>query len=293
MRYVQLRAFHHVATQGGFSRAADALNLTQPAVSDQVRRLEQSYDLRLFDRRQRQITLTPDGAALLAITRRMFEAEAEAMDLLTEAREAHSGQLTLIADSAHHLLPVIAAFRARYPAVHLRLSAGNSQMVLDRLRSYDADIGVLGEDPDDPDVISLRLDSTPILACVPRSAPWASRPSIPLQDLTEMPLVLRETGSKTRAKLEAAMHRLGLTLTPVIEAEGREAVRELVAAGAGVGFISQAEFGQDTRLTALPLTPSDGLDMQEAVICLRARRQTRLVRAFFDLVAEHHPPAQR
>ena len=286
MRYAQLRAFHHVAIHGGFSRAAEELSLTQPAISDQVRRLEQLYDVRLFDRRKKQIALTESGTALLAITRRMFESEAEALALLSESRALASGRLRIVADAAHHLLHVLGRFRERYPGVRLSVSAGNSETVLQRLRSYDADIGVLGEAPEGREFETIALETTPIVALVAKSSPVASRASLGFADLARLPLVLREEGSKTRNKLLDAARAAGVVLGPAIEAEGREAVREIVAAGGGVGFVSRAEFGQDERLVAIPVLPDEGLGMREAVLCLRERREGKLVRAFLALVRE-------
>ena len=86
MRHAQLRAFHNVAVHGGFSRAADAMNLTQPALSDQVRKLEAEYDVRLFDRTRKQIAITEAGTRLLEITRRLFEVADQARDMLSESR---------------------------------------------------------------------------------------------------------------------------------------------------------------------------------------------------------------
>eukprot|EP01133_Synstelium_polycarpum_P030683 gene30683-38234_t len=86
MRYVQLRAFHHVAIYGGFSRAAEMLFLTQPAISDQVRKLEEEYDILLFNRNKKQVTLTEAGQRLLEITHRMFDTEQQALELLSESR---------------------------------------------------------------------------------------------------------------------------------------------------------------------------------------------------------------
>ena len=94
MRYVQLRAFHNVAIHGGFSRAAEALSLTQPAVSDQVRKLESEYDVLLFSRQKKQITLTDFGKKLLEITHRMFDVEDQAHVLLSESRALGSAQET-------------------------------------------------------------------------------------------------------------------------------------------------------------------------------------------------------
>ncbi|MDF1856104.1 LysR substrate-binding domain-containing protein [Pseudooceanicola sp.] len=291
MRYAQLRAFHHVAICGGFSRAAAVLNLTQPALSDQVRQLEQAYDLLLFDRGHRQVTVTAAGEDLLRITRRMFEAEQEAGEYLSQNRSLRTGHLRIMADAPHHLLRSLAAFRARYPGVRITLSSGNSDQVVAALKSYAADVGVMGAMPDAAGLTGTILSAAPIVAFVSRDSPLARRQDLPLAELVNQPLVLREAGSKTRAKLLAAARAAGLTLRPAIEAEGREAVREIVAAGGGVGFVSRAEFGSDTRLVALPLTPPDGLTMEEAVVYLDQRREVRVIRAFLDmaLAAESDP----
>lgn len=278
MRHVQLKAFHQVALTGSFSRAAEALHVTQPAISDQIRKLEEQYDTLLFNRLKRQITLTWAGTALLEVTRRLFDAEDQALQLLTENRALQGGTLRIVADSAVHVLRVLAAFRARYPGVRVSLRAGNSQQVMDSLHAYDADLGVIGEIPEGETFEHLRLNATPITAFVATGHPLAGA-ALDWADLAHWPLVLRERGSKTRTKLEAAA---GIPLTPAIEAEGREAVRELVASGAGVGFVSGAEFVPDARLVAVPLPDSDALIMEEALICLRERRGGKMVRAFMD-----------
>ena len=282
MRHVQLRAFHQVALTGSFSRAAEALHVTQPAISDQIRKLEQEYDTLLFNRAKRQVTLTWAGTALLEVTRRMFDAEDQALQLLTENRALQGGTLRIVADSAVHVLPVLAAFRQRYPGVKVTIRAGNSQQVMDSLHAYDADLGVIGEIPQGQTFDHLRLNATPITAFVAAGHPLAGA-RLGWADLADWPLVLRERGSKTRTKLEAAA---GMTLTPAIEAEGREAVREIVASGAGVGFVSGAEFVPDTRLVAVPLPVSDLLMMEEALICLRERRGGKMVRAFLDMARQ-------
>ncbi len=286
MRYVQLRAFHHVAEHGGFSRAAEALGLTQPAISDQVRRLENDYGVHLFDRRKKQVRLTPAGESLAAITRRMFESEHQALELLSESRALRDGQLRIVADSAHHLLRVLARFRERFPKVRIFISAGNSVTVLEKLQSYDADIGVMGEAPSGRSFDTVALNSTPVVAFVAAGSELSGRSSLGFSDLQTVTLVVREEGSKTRVKVLTAAERAGVTLVPGIEAEGREAVREIVASGVGVGFVSRAELGDDARIVAIPIEPDDGLQMHEALVCLKERRQGRLVSAFFDLVAE-------
>ncbi|MBZ9991563.1 LysR family transcriptional regulator [Mesorhizobium sp. BH1-1-5] len=282
MRYVQLRAFHQVAISGGFSRAAEALFLTQPAISDQVRKLEEEYDVLLFNRNKKQVTLTTQGQRLLEITHRMFETEQQALELLTESRALRSGTLRIVADAAHHLLHILGAFRARYPGVQVSVRSGNTETVISSLYSYEADIGVLGEMPAGRDFEMLKLNSTPIIAFVSADNPLSSRKSLTLGQLAQEPLVMRERGSKTRKKLEDLATASNVELKPAIEAEGREAVREIVASGAGVGFVSAAEFGHDSRLVPITIDAPETL-MDEALICLRERSGGKLVRAFLDM----------
>ncbi|QND66104.1 LysR family transcriptional regulator [Mesorhizobium loti] len=282
MRYVQLRAFHQVAISGGFSRAAEALFLTQPAISDQVRKLEEEYDVLLFNRNKKQVTLTHSGQKLLEITHRMFDTEQQALELLTESRALRSGTLRIVADAAHHLLHILGSFRARYPGVQVSVRAGNTETVISSLYSYDADIGVLGEVPTGRDFEVLKLNSTPIIAFASVDHPLAAKKSLTLKQLAQESLVMRERGSKTRQKLEDLAAASKIELRPVIEAEGREAVREIVASGAGIGFVSAAEFGQDSRLVPITIDAPETL-MDEALICLRERSGGKLVRAFLDM----------
>jgi len=282
MRYVQLRAFHQVAISGGFSRAAEALFLTQPAISDQVRKLEEEYDVLLFNRNKKQVTLTHSGQKLLEITHRMFDTEQQALELLTESRALRSGTLRIVADAAHHLLHILVSFRARYPGVPVSVPAGNTETVISSLYSYDADIGVLGEVPAGRDFEVLKLNSTPIIAFASIDHPLSGKKSLTLKQLAQESLVMRERGSKTRQKLEDLAAASKVELRPVIEAEGREAVREIVASGAGIGFVSAAEFGQDSRLVPITIDAPETL-MDEALICLRERSGGKLVRAFLDM----------
>ena len=283
MRYVQLRAFHYVAVHGGFSRAAEQLFLTQPAISDQVRKLEEEYDVLLFNRHKKQVTLTETGENLLEITRRLFDNEQQAFELLSESKALRAGTLRIVADSAHHLLHILARFRDRYQGVRVTVHAGNTQTVTDALHAYEADVGVLGGAPLGREFEVVRLSATPIVAFVAKTHDLAKRKEFTFADLAELPLVMREEGSKTRTKLEEAAARAKVTLTPAIEAEGREAVRELVGSGAGVGFVSEAEFGNDSRLIKVPIRDAGDMAMDEALICLRERSRGKLVQAFLEI----------
>jgi aminoethylphosphonate catabolism LysR family transcriptional regulator len=291
MRYAQIKAFHHVALRGGFSRAAEALRLTQPALSDQVRRLETENDVVLFNRRKKQVTLTEAGRQLFEITRRLFEVEGQIEDMLGQARTATGGRLRIVADSPVHVLDALAAFRARHPNVQVTISTGNSEQVLAALYAYQADLGVLGEAPKTGDLHQVRLGASPLVAFAAKTSPVALRARIGLTELAHLPLTLREPNSRTRRMLEAAATRAGIELRATIEAEGREAIREIVATGTAVGVVSEAEFGHDPRLKKIAISGEPML-MEEALVCLKERAGGRLVKAFLEVAgaAKRQPP---
>jgi len=281
VRYVQLRAFHYVAVHNGFSRAAEALHLTQPAVSDQIRKLEEEYDITLFNRHRKRVELTQAGQQLLEVTHRLFENESQALELLTESRALRSGTLRIIVDSVYHVTPIFTRFRNDFPGIRINISTGNSADVIAKLHAYQADIGVLGEVPRGREFEVVHLNSTPIIAFVSKTHRLARRKSISLTALSKEALAVRERGSKTRQKLEDAFKERGLLFAPIIEAEGREAISEIVSTGTTVGIVSRAEFNERSNLVAIQISDTEML-MDEALICLKERLGGKLVRAFLE-----------
>jgi len=283
--HAQLKAFHAVAVHGSFTRAAERLFLSQPAISDQVRKLEELYGVQVFHRNKRSVQLSELGERLLAITQRLFAAEGEAEELLSSSRALRSGSLTLAVDSPVHVLRYIARFNARYPGIRISLVTGNTDEALGRLFDYRADLAVVGRPVDDERLLCKTLSRGPLVAFVARNHPWASRAAITLADLDDLPMVLREQGSMTRQLLEAEMRRAGLRLRPAIEVEGREAVRELVLAGMGVGLVSAAELGDHPQVQALPIVDCQQ-QMTETLVCLREQRERRIIDTFLQMVDE-------
>ena len=285
MYHAQLRAFHAVALHGGFTRAAEALRLTQPTLSGQVKALEEHYGVRLFDRRGRAVELTDLGTALLDISRRVFALESEAEQLLAAARGLTSGQLRVGADAPYHVVSCLAAFSRRHPNIRLTMTFGNSERVLRELFEGRTDIAVLPELDKDERLFSFPVQRDRLVVFVDRGHSWARRRSIRLEEIADQRLVQRESGSTTRAIFEAAMARAGVRPASVLEIGSREAVREAVAAGLGVGVVSETEFGRDDRVHSVTVRNA-ALRTTEYAACLATRRDTPVVRAFFELLEE-------
>ena len=192
MRYSQLKAFHSVATYGGFSRAAEAILQTQPALSEQVRKLEQEYDILLFHRERKRVRPTEEGKNLFLLTKRFFEVEQQVEDFLSETRSAVDGTLRIIVDSAHHITDTLSRFRARHPDVFVSLRTGNTDEVLNELRAYNAEIGIVGSMDPGSGFDTVDLGSAPIIAFAAKGYLSQNPGRISLRDLAEMQLVFRE-----------------------------------------------------------------------------------------------------
>ena len=283
--HTQLKAFHAVAVNGSFTRAAEQLCLSQPAVSDQVRKLEDYYGVMVFYRDKRQVRLTEVGERLFGLTRRLFDISVDAHDMLMDYRTLSTGSLNLAVDAPVHVLPYIARFCRRYPGIDVKIETANTDEVLQRLFAHQADIALLGRTIEDDRLLSLPLRSDPMLAFVALDHPWAQRESISLGDLHDTPLVLREKGSMTRLCLEEEMATAGLRIRKAIEVDGREAAREAVAIGMGVGVVSATELGSDSRLRGLPIVDCQRR-FTETLVCLRAQSSRRILTTFFNVVRE-------
>ena len=289
MNYLHLRAFHAVATHGSFTRAAAALNVTQPTVSDQVKVLENRYEVKLFERHSRRVEMTAIGRALYEVARRQFKLEADAEQLLLTAKGLTHGRLRVAAGAPQLVIPLLGNFKRRHPGIQLVLQFGNSEVVLRSLFERRCDLVMLPDIGADERLYAVPFRRDRLVAFVEGGHPWSTRRSISLADLKGEALVLREVGSRTRAVFEAAIAGAGVIMGETLEIGSREGVREAVAAGLGIGIVSEGELGVDPRLHAIAIRES-GLEVTEYAACLAERQSVRVVAAFFDLLKESNLP---
>ena len=279
MTYSQLRAFHCVATYGGFSKAAEKTQHSQPVLSGHVKQLEEVYDNLLFKREKKRISLTSAGKELFILTKQFFEVEEQINSHLSKSSASVSGKIRIVADSAIHIIKILKSFRKNYPDVIIDLTIGNSKEVTTSIRNYDAEIGVIGSPVEGPDLQTLTLETSKIKAIASKKFFNKIPKSLSFQDLEQLPLVFRENGSHTRETLIAEALKQKKQLVPVIEVTGREGLHELVANGLGIGFVSQAEIGQDPRLAHIDIDAGH-TEMTETLMYLTARKEVPVIRAF-------------
>jgi aminoethylphosphonate catabolism LysR family transcriptional regulator len=281
MNFAQLRAFHAVASEGGFTRGALRLGVSQPAVTVQVRALEERYGVLLFRRLGQRVELTEFGRDLWQRTRRVFADLDDLEELMASAGELRVGRLEIGADGPFSVMDLVASFIRHYPGIHVAVRIGNAARVLADLREARTDLAVLNLIGKDADLHAQALYRDRIVAFLPAAHPRAGQ-GIELAELGELPLVLREPGSATRALLLEQLERAGVTPRIALELGSREAVREAVLAGLGVGVVFEKELVPDPRLRCLSIGGAD-LTATVSLACLPERRRLRVVEAFFAL----------
>lgn len=287
MNFTQLRAFDMVAREGSYTRAADLLGLTQPALTIQVKALEEAYGVKLLRRVGRTVTLTESGRSLFDVTRRLFALEDEAQELLAASRELRRGHLRVAADGPHIVMGMFVRFRQRYPDVRLLVTLGNTAYVRQQLLDRHVDVGILPRIEGDPAFVGVPLwRHTPVLI-VPLGHPWAKRKSIAIADLDGKPMLMREKGSNTQRALEAALHRAGAKPKVVLELGSREAVLGAVAAGLGFGVVWKVEAMADGRFKMIDIRDADMRSI-DYVACLKGERNRRAVRAMMEIAETIH-----
>lgn len=245
MTLEQLRIFAAVAAREHVTRAAEALNLTQSAVSAALRALEARHGIALFHRIGRRIELTEAG--------RIFRAEAEAVLARAQAAElvlaelggARRGTLAVQASqtvASYWLPPLLVRFRASHPGVTVRVTAGNTATVVQALLDGTAELGFVEGEVDEPALHQTVLAADQLIIVVGLDHPWADGAPLPPARFTETAWIMREPGSGTRAALEVLLPRLGIDpggLEVALELPSNEAVLAAVEGGGGAAVVSE------------------------------------------------------
>ncbi len=262
----QWRVFSEVARHLSFTRAAQALHLTPPAVTQQVKELEGHVGLPLFNRQGRTVRLTTAGESMLVYARRLIATVQEAEDAMARLMNSETGTLTLaVVSTAQYFLPqLLARFRALYPGVEVRLLVGNRGQLVSFLKADDADVAVMGMPPRDLVCKADAFAWHPQVFVAPPGHPLMreaqSRPDtagqgLSAQRLCDLPFILREGGSGTRAALERYCEENRVTLTVAMEMPSNESIKQAVMAGLGLSFLSLHTIGLELENRLLAVLP--------------------------------------
>lgn len=260
MRGLDLRlveVFYYVAKFRSFSKAADALLLTQPTISGHIKALEESLSLALFDRLGREVTLTRAGEVLYGYAKRLQSNKTAAMQALQELQGGLRGELVLGGSSipGQYLLPlVLGHFKRAYPDITVVLSITDTMNTLERLVHGELELGLVGACVPHPQVIYERFVDDELVVTVHREHPWAGQYVVPLSAVLTEPFIQRERGSGSRLVIEQTMRQHGVepaTLSIVAEMGSTEAIKQGIKAGIGVSIISRLALTDELRAGSL------------------------------------------
>ena len=246
--------FRAVAEQSSFRKAAEELYLTQPAVSLQIKALEEDLGVQLFDRTGAHITLTAAGSVLLGYAQQVNALLAQTEHDIAALSGEHAGQLALGASTtiAQYVLPrLLGEFCREHPRVHPTLISGNTEHIVDAVEKQKIALGFIEGPARSRDVKTEAFLEDELVLIVSTAHEWAERKAVSCSELAAIPLLMRERGSGTRHVIEMALERLGVkrsSLHIVMELDSTEAIKSAVEAGLGIGFVSRWAIAKDLRL---------------------------------------------
>ena len=292
----QVEVFLAVARERSFSRAAKRIRSSQPTLSEHVGELERELGRKLFTRHGREVTLTEAGRVFDQYASRVAATVEEARQAMDELDGLSHGSLLIGASTTPglYVMPgIIAAFRTRYPGVELKLQVANSQVIEERVKDRELDLGVVGGHSvasGEECLAAGLLDE--LVLIVPPGHAWAARREIAPEALAGQPLLLREEGSATRSVTERALQRAGVKFKAVMELDHTEAIKQSVMAGFGVAFVSTYAVGGEVASGRLRAVRLRGLRVQRHfhVIHHESRRVTASARAFMELLSQARRP---
>jgi len=255
----QLKVFESVGRHLSFSRAAEELHLTQPAVSMQVKQLEEQAGLPLTEMVGKKVFLTIAGEELVRQARRIAQQLREAGEALDAIKGVRGGRLSIgVISTAKYFAPrLIAEFHRRKPGIELNLGVFNRETIVRQLADNEVDLAIMGQPPQEFTTISEAFADHPLVIVAPPEHPLAHHAQVTAAQLSEETFLIREPGSGTRATMERYFADVGITPRHALEMVGNETIKQAVMAGLGLAFISahtvslECEVG---RLVKLPVT---------------------------------------
>lgn len=286
----QLQVFEAAARLGGYTRAAEALHLSQPAVSMQIRQLEGQAGMPLFDQIGKKLHLTDAGRTLYSHAQSILAQVHEAQLELEEMRGVRRGQLNItIASTANYFAPrLLAAFCQRHPEVKVSLDVSNREHILELLHETDKDLAIMGRPPEPSDLVAHPFMENPLVVIAAPSHPLAQASGIPLARLNQETFISREIGSGTRIAVERFFEEAGTRLTTAMEMSSNEAIKQAVQAGLGLGVVSVHTLEMELALERLVILDVQGFPILRHwyVVHRQGKRFSSVAQAFLNFVMD-------
>lgn len=291
MDFEQLRTFLEVSRLRSFSRAAEKLSVTQPAISAQIRSLETEIGSRLFDRDGGKVTFTAAGRVFEPFAEHVLQCHAHIGITIAELHRSPRGEISISANEATSLyvLPaVFAAFKQQYSRVALKIVRADRARILEEVLNREVDFGVVSLPVKDARLTIERIHKDEVVLVTGPAHPLANRESVTMVELLEHPLLLTKNG-RQRDQLDEFFRAEEVHPRVAMEVESSELLKRLITAGLGMGFLPRAVVAADAATGALRVLKVDGLRISRelALVFRKEKALSRAGHAFLEIATGH------
>ncbi len=294
----RLRAFYLAVNCGGISKAAEQLFVSQPAVSMQIKALEDQYGVRLFVKKKRKIELTLAGRRLYHVTEQLFDIVRDAEKVLLQHSTLAPDILKIGSTKTcvrYLLAGYISSFQELFPKTHIEVNEGSSEEMIESVLEGRSDLAIVGRLPYSDKLKVVPFSRDVILFLAAPDHKLARKETVTMQDIAKEKLILREKGSGTRQVIERAFKASGIIPSAFIESGNVDFIKELVQMGKGITMLARMGVDPDLRagrLVALPVSASP-IDLDIDIVYSPERKLSRLDEAFLDmLISRNKEPAR-
>ncbi len=285
----QLRSFLEVLNENSFTRASRKLKVGQATISHHIIQLEKALGVKLVNRTARDVSVTEEGKIFQAFCEKLFKNIETAMADLDRGIPAGTTRIAASTIPASYILPkILASVKREFPGITYRLQVTDSREAVEMVKEGSADVGIVGKEYRHPSLVYTPVCMDEIMLAGPKGSPARIEPA----DLVRMPFIIREAGSGTRKNSEEALGRHGITpsaLQVVLECSSTECIKEAIAAGLGVSFLSRFAVEQEKRAKSLTLIRVDGLDIRRSFFFVHnvSRQLTRPAQLLLDSLLDY------
>ena len=291
MDFDQLETFLEVARHASFSRAAEKRFRTQPAISSQIRGIEEEVGAKLFDRSGGRVSLTAAGKAFLKYVEETLDARKAMMVAIAEMERVPRGEIIVGANEGTclHILPnVFAEFKRQYPEVSVNIKRADYARVLESIIDNSVDFGVVSLPVNDNRLTVVLIHRDELVLITPPQHPLGKMKSATIADASKFPLIVPKAGH-TRDAIEQLFHERRLKPNFTMELDSSELLKRFVAADVGIGFISRSNVEEDVRARAIVGIPiSDARVRRDLALVFRKDKAlSRAALAFIDIAVKH------
>ncbi len=285
----QFRAFYLTAREGSVTGAADLLHVTQPAVTMQIKALQEDVGVKLFAKYGKSIRLTEAGQAMFEYAKRIFSIVEEVEYALQGYAHGTQGSLTLgtTRSFARHLMPgLLSTFQEKHPKVKVMLAEGNSREIAEGLVRFKYDLGIIGRMPVDERLKVVPFSREEFSLVVPMDHPLAAREEVSLAELSDEPIIIREQGSGSRHAIVSLLESQQFEPSFVLEAGSVEFIKEYVIKGRGISFLYRPEIEREARQGLIkPVRIKEGpLFVHTDIVFPKDAELSPPAEAFLDLI---------